>query len=251
MLYDPFFYLCAVPAILLMGLSKGGFGGGLGGFSLPLLLLVMPPLQAAAIMLPLLCLADLTGFKAYYGKWSWRILRIILPGAVVGTLIGWVLFEYLPAALMLVLIGLISAGYALYQLFGLSKRTAEKSRGSQWQGWFWSGVSGVTSFVAHAGGPPLQIYMLPLRLPKETFIATTNLFFLLVNLIKLGPYFLLGQFSSSNLWLCVVLAPCVPIGVYSGIYLQRRVDINTFYMLLQVFLFLTGSLLIYQGLRSL
>lgn len=251
MIYDPFFYLCAVPAILLMGLSKGGFGGGIGGFSLPLLLVVMPPVQAAAIMLPLLCLADFTGLKAYYGKWDWRILRIILPGAAVGTGVGWFLFEYLPAASILILIGLISACYALYQLLKRAKRHSEQSKVGKWQGWFWSGVSGVTSFVAHAGGPPLQIYMLPLRLPKEVFIATTNLFFLLVNLIKLGPYFMLGQFSSENLWLCVVLAPCVPIGVYSGVYLQRRIDMNTFYTLLQAFLLLTGSVLIYQGLRTL
>ncbi len=250
MFYDPYFYLCAIPAILLMGLSKGGFGGGVGGFSLPLLLLVMPPVQAAAIMLPLLCLADFTGLKAYYGKWNWTILRVILPGAAVGTLLGWALFEYLPSSVILVLIGSISASYALYQLARRRARKVNHRPPSKGLGWFWSGVSGVTSFVAHAGGPPLQIYMLPLRLDKEVFIATTNLFFLLVNLIKLGPYFMLGQFSSSNLLLCAVLAPFVPLGVYSGVYLQRRVDIHTFYTLLQIFLFLTGSLLIYQGWRS-
>lgn len=252
MLLDPIFYLAAVPAMVLMGMSKGGFGGGLGGFSLPLLLLVLPPVQAAAIMLPLLCLADFTGFKAYYGKWDWAVLRIILPGAAIGTLIGWLLFKYMSSAIILILIGLISALYAILQLSGRRQHTRKQQRTpGKVRGWFWSALSGISSFVAHAGGPPLQIYLLPLRLEKDVFIATNNLFFLLINLIKLGPYFMLGQFSRENLLLCAVLAPVVPLGVYAGIYLQRRVNIDTFYFMLQVFLLLTGALLIYQGWQRL
>ncbi|HRL21329.1 MAG TPA: sulfite exporter TauE/SafE family protein [Alcaligenes sp.] len=251
MLTDPLFYLAGVPAVLLLGISKGGFGGGLGGFSLPLLLLVMPPLQAAAIMLPLLCLADFTGLKAYFGKWDWSNLRIILPGAVIGTALGWWTFDVFESAHILLLIGVISVGYAC---LNIRRRAAGANRAlsKNWlKGGFWSTLSGFTSFVSHAGGPPLQIYLLPQRLNKETYIATTNIFFLLINLMKLPPYYWLGQFSPANLWLCLALAPWVPIGVYLGVYLQRRVQTDVFYGLLQFFLLLTGLWLIYKGWQGL
>ncbi|WP_454006419.1 sulfite exporter TauE/SafE family protein [Alcaligenes sp. Marseille-Q7550] len=250
MLQDPYFYLAGIPAVLLLGISKGGFGGGLGGFSLPLLLLVLPPVQAAAVMLPLLCLADFTGLKAYFGKWDWANLRIVLPGALLGTALGWWAFDVFKPAHILLLIGLISASYAVLNIGRSADATRRRSGVSRLRGWFWSGLSGFTSFVSHAGGPPLQIYLLPQRLDKEVYIATTNIFFLLLNLIKLPPYYWLGQFSVDNLWLCLVLAPWVPLGVYLGVYLQRRVDADTFYGLLQGFLLLTGLWLIYKGLQG-
>ncbi len=250
MLQDPFFYFAAVPAVLLLGISKGGFGGGLGGFSLPLLLLVMPPVQAAAVMLPLLCLADFTGLKAYFGKWDWTNLRIILPGALLGTVLGWWAFDVFKSNHILLLIGLISVAYALLNIVRRSSAARQARAAGRVRGWFWSAVSGFTSFVSHAGGPPLQIYLLPQRLDKEVYIATTNIFFLLINLIKLPPYYWLGQFSLDNLWLCLVLAPWVPLGVYLGVYLQRRVDARTFYGLLQFFLLITGLWLVFKGLQG-
>jgi uncharacterized protein len=243
---DLIFYLVAIPAVLLMGISKGGFGGAFGGISVPLMALAVSPVQAAAIMLPVLCLTDLVGFRAYYGKWDLSNLKIMIPGALIGIAIGTLSFGMFNEDSIRILVGTIAVAFTLNNWFGFASRqgAAEKSLV---KGTFWSGVSGFTSFIAHAGGPPALVYMLPQRLDKITFVATLNLYFMIVNAIKLVPYIWLGQFSSTNLTTSLALAPLVPAGVWLGLWLQRRVDHDLFYTIGQAALFLTGLQLIYQG----
>jgi uncharacterized membrane protein YfcA len=243
---DPIFYLVAIPAVLLMGISKGGFGGAFGGISVPLMALAVSPVQAAAIMLPVLCLTDLVGFRAYYGKWDLSNLKIMIPGALIGIAIGTLSFGMFTEDSIRILVGTIAVAFTLNNWFGFASRQAPAKK-SVIKGTFWSGVSGYTSFIAHAGGPPAMVYMLPQRLDKITFVATLNLYFMIVNAIKLVPYIWLGQFSSTNLTTSLVLAPLVPAGVWFGLWLQRRVDHDLFYTIGQAALFLTGLQLIYQG----
>lgn len=243
---DPVFYLVAIPAVLLTGISKGGFGSAFGGISVPLMALAISPMQAAAILLPVLCFMDLVGFRVYYGKWDVANLKIMVPGALAGIAIGALTFGSIQEAQVRVAIGAVAVLFTLNQWLNLASRQAPASR-SRVKGGFWAGVSGLTSFLAHAGGPPAQVYMLPQRLDKTTYVATVNLFFMILNLVKLIPYAWLGQFSAANLATSLMLAPLVPVGVKIGLSLQRRASPAWFYRVAQICLLLTGLQLIYQG----
>ncbi|MBD9380483.1 sulfite exporter TauE/SafE family protein [Achromobacter sp. ACM02] len=249
-LYDPKFYLVAIPAVLLRGVSKAGFGSGLGGFSLPLLITVLPPTQAAAILLPILCLIDIAGFGAYYKKWDSQSLRVILPGALLGTAAGWLVFDTLSDGLIIFLVGIIALVFSTKGLLK-SSTSAAALPGSRARGTFWSALSGFTSFLSHSGGPPIQVYLIPLKLEKEKFIATINIFFMLTNMFKIVPYALLGQFSKINMIASALMLPLVPIGVWCGLWLQRRIDAKSFYAIVQICLLLTGLLMMYEGGRKL
>lgn len=243
---DPFFYLVAIPAVVLTGISKGGFGSAFGGISVPLMALAISPMQAAAILLPLLCLMDLVGFRVYYGKWDIANLKIMVPGALMGVTIGALTFGAIQEAHVRIVVGAIAVLFTVNQWLNLAAKQAPASR-SVPKGVFWASVSGLTSFLAHAGGPPAQVYMLPQRLEKTTYVATVNLFFMIVNLVKLAPYAFLGQFSANNLGTSLLLAPLVPVGVAIGMWLQTRASTVWFYRFARACLLVTGLQLIYQG----
>ena len=245
---DPLFYLVAIPAVLLVGISKGGFGSAFGGIGVPLMSLAVSPQRAAAILLPVLCLIDIVGFRVYYRKWDAANLRIMVPGALVGIALGALSFGMLQESHIRILVGAIAVLFTLNNWFGLASRQEPAGR-SAVKGSIWSGVSGLTSFIAHAGGPPAQVYMLPQRLDKTTYVATISLFFMIVNAVKLVPYAWLGQFSTANLSTSLLLAPLVPLGVWLGLWLQERINHQWFYRITQSCLFLTGLQLIYQGVR--
>jgi uncharacterized membrane protein YfcA len=243
---DPLFYAAAIPAVLLTGISKGGFGGALGGVGVPIMALAISPVHAAAILLPVLCLMDLVGLRAYFGKWDKPTLRIMLPGALLGIAGGALSFGMLSEAAIRVLVGGIAVAFTLNNVLGLSSQQGPAGP-SVVKGSFWSAVSGLTSFLAHAGAPPAMVYMLPQRMDKVRYVATISVFFTAVNAVKLLPYAWLGQFSSDNLATSLVLAPLVPLGVRLGMWLQDKVDLVWFYRISQACLFVTGIQLVYQG----
>lgn len=233
------FLLFGLPAVLLTGLSKGGFGGALGGIAVPLLALGLAPTQAAAVMLPILCVADLVGLRAYYGKWDLANLRIMLPGALVGVLIGSLTFELLNERVIGLLIGGIAVAFVLANLL----RPAAPRPGlppPKGKGTLLSTLAGFTSFVAHAGGPPIMMHLLPQQLDKVRYVATINVFFLLTNAVKLVPYAWLGQFSQDNLLISLSLAPFVPLGVWAGLWLQDKVNHLWFYRTARAGMLLAG-----------
>ena len=243
------FYLVAVPAVLLTGLSKGGFGGALGGIAVPLMALVMPPATAAGIMLPILCLTDWFGFRPYYGKWDTAQLKVMIPGGLAGIALGTVAAGGLRPATVRVIVGAIAVAFALYRLLaaGAGARAAPRSAV---RGILWSAVSGFTSFIAHAGGPPVMVYLVPQRLDRTTYVATSNLFFLVMNAAKLLPYLWLGQLSLPNVRASAIQAPLVPLGVWLGLWLHRRIEERRFARLVVLFMLATGAQLLWQGLRG-
>ena len=168
------FLLCALPAVFLTGLSKGGFGGALGGIAVPLLALSTSPTQAA-IMLPILCLADVAGLKAYVGQWDVANLKVMLPGALIGIGIGSLTFGLLDERLIGLLIGVIAVAFVLFGSIAGSQAPRPLHKG---RGVLLSSLAGFTSFVAHAGGPPVMMHLLPQQLDKLRFVATINMFFL-------------------------------------------------------------------------
>ncbi|MDA1240084.1 MAG: sulfite exporter TauE/SafE family protein [Chloroflexi bacterium] len=248
MLTDPWFYAAAVPALLIVGIGKGGFGGGLGALGVPVLALVIPPTQAAAILLPVLAIMDIVGLYKYRGTWDRRQMAILAPGAVAGIVLGSLTFAITSEDFVRLIIGGIAVGFTLWHWGnGWLGIAARQQRHSQIRGSFWSSVSGYTSFVAHAGGPPLNVYLLPQRLDKTVYVGTTVVFFALVNYVKLIPYALLGQFDTTNLAASAVLSPLAPVGVLLGVALHHRISDVSLYRVVYVVLMLSGLKLLWDG----
>jgi uncharacterized protein len=244
----PTFYPVAVIAIMLTGMVKGGFGVGSGGLAVPLMSIFIEPAEAAGIMLPILCAMDLFGFHAYRRRWSREHLRTLLPGAIAGIAIGGFAFGTLPVNAIRLLLGLIAVSFALNQWLGLTARLAARlSRPGRVAGTFWGALSGFTSTLAHAGGPPFAVYMLPQRIDKTLLVGTSTVFFFVVNYVKLVPYALLGQLNGANLATSLVFAPLAPLGIALGVWLHRRVSEARFYGVSYALLLATGSKLIWDA----
>jgi len=249
---DPWFYVAAIPAVLLFGISKGGFGGGLGVAAVPLMALVIPPVQAAAILLPILCVMDLVAMWRFRGKWVWPELRVLLPASLIGIIIGTLLFEYMSAAVVRLIIGVVAITFTLHFWVHKQRKTSgELAIFPRSYGVFGGSVAGFTSFVAHSGGPPVSMYLLRRPLNRTDFVATTVLFFAVVNYVKLIPYGWLGQFDAENLYTSAALVILAPVGVEIGAWLHRRVTDRFFFAFAYVLLFIVGTKLVYDGIVAL
>jgi uncharacterized protein len=246
---DPWFFAVAVPAILLMGISKGGFGSGAGLFATPLMALAVPIPQAAAILLPILIVMDAAGLWAYRGVFSRENMKVILVGGVLGVLLGTLTFRYFSEAWIRIILGAIAIGFVLQRY--LLPASAKPAARSTPKGVFWSACSGITSTIAHAGGPPLSIYLLPLRLDKAVLVGTTVIFFAVINVVKLVPYAWLGLFDARNLLTSLALAPLAPLGIWLGVTLMRRLSQEVFYSVCYGLLTLVGARLLWDGWRGL
>ena len=251
MISDPLFYVAAVPAVVLVGLGKGGFVG-LGSLALPLLALVTSPVRAAAVMLPILIVQDLVSVWAYRRRWDRRSLAALLPGAVIGIGLGYLLAARVSDAAVQLAVGLISIGFALRRVYVERLAVpAMRPKPPTAAGWFWGAVSGFTSMIANAGGPPFQIYILPQQLPHELFVGTGVLFFALVNWIKVPPFIALGQLTRENLATSVTLFPIAIAATWAGVLLVRRVSGQRFYAIIYALLTLVGLKLTWDGLTGL
>src|SRR5215510_1591792 len=241
---DPLFYLLAIPAIIALGLGKGGFAGA-GMISTPLLALTMPPLQAAAILLPIVLCQDVISVWTYRRRWSAWNLKVLLPGSVVGVGVAWLFAAYVPSAYVEIAVGVTGICFALYNTFG--RVPAQPRRPSVPAGMFWGSLAGFTSTIIQVGAPPYQVHILPQRLDKFTLIGTTIIFFALVNVMKLVPYFALGQFSPRTLATSAVLLPFAVATNFLGLWLARRTPTELFYRITYLLMFLISLALIWQG----
>lgn len=248
MITDPFFYLVAIPAVLIVGISKGGFGGGLGLIAVPMLTLAVGVSQAAAIMLPILCVMDLFALWGFRGRFDKRNLLLLIPAAILGIVVGALTFQFLNDDHLRVLIGTVTLWFCgHWYLQKLRKQSPPATGANTAKGIFWGALSGFTSFSVHAGGPPLSIYLLPQKLDKTIFVGTTVIFFTVVNYVKLLPYGMLGLLPIGNLATSLVLIPLAPIGIKLGLYLHDRVNTTLFFNLVYGFLLLTGGKLLWEG----
>lgn len=248
---DPLVLICAIIAVILTGLSKGGLGGAMAMLGVPIMAIAMPPIQAAAILLPILIVMDI------FSLWSWRkdfdlkLLKIMLPGAVVGIAIGGLTAAYVSENLVRLIVGIIAVSFVIYFLtMKFANRAKEQSpkEANSWAGRFWGAVAGYTSFVSHAGGPPYQVYTLPLGQTPRIYTGTSVRFFFIVNVIKLIPYFALGQFDTTNLQSSLVLIPLAAVATLCGAWVVKRMSAKIFFPFMYALMFLTGIKLIYDGL---
>lgn len=251
MITDPWFYAVAIPAVLLFGISKGGFGGGLGMTAVPLMALVVSPVQAAAILLPILCVMDVVALWKFRGKWVWPELKVLLPASLLGILVGTLLFEYMSAAVVKLIVGVVAIFFTLH--YWLSRRSSGSATLDYYPvsyGLLGGSVAGFTSFVAHSGGPPISMYLLRRPLNKMDFAATTVLFFAVVNYVKLLPYAWLGQLSADNLATSAALVVLAPVGVLIGAWLHARISDRVFFTLVYGLLFAVGCKLVFDGVSA-
>ena len=241
---DPLFYLLAVPAVFALGLSKGGFAG-VGMISTPLLALSVPPLQAAAVLLPILLIQDAISVWAYRREWSAWNLKVLLPGSVVGVGAAWLFAAYVADAYVALAVGVTGVCFALYTF--LAHVPAEPRRPSAAVGMLWGSLAGFTSTIIQVGAPPYQVHILPQRLDKLTLIGTTIIFFALVNVMKIAPYFALGQFSARTLATSALLLPLAVATNVLGLWLARRTPTELFYKIAYLLMLLISLGLIWQG----
>jgi hypothetical protein len=247
---DPFFYALAIPAVVALGLSKGGFAGA-GQMATPVLALVMPPLEAAAIMLPIMIVQDWTSVWVYRKEFNRRILAIMIPGAVLGVgLAGWVA-SYISDDAVRIFIGAISISFVLYSLIG-PRAIAARAGSSSIPGGVLLGVlSGFTSTMCQAGGPPFQMYVLSQKLPKMVYVGTVAIFFASMNLFKIVPYVALGQFSTAGLGTSLALLPLALATNQLGFWLVRRTPQELFYKITLVLMFVISIELVREGVLNL
>ncbi|MBT5415124.1 MAG: sulfite exporter TauE/SafE family protein [Rhodospirillaceae bacterium] len=247
MITDPVFYAVAIPALLVTGISKGGFGSGIGILAVPAITLTVSPVTAAAIVLPILCAMDLFGVWGYRGTWDRANMKIMVPGAVLGIGIGVLAFGLLDERWIGLIIGLIAVSFSLLRWLRPARGDAPAKGPDRLRGTLWSMTSGFTSFISHAGGPPIQFYLLPQRMDKTVFVGTTVIFFLIVNYVKLGPYIWLGLFDTSVLTTALVLSPIAPVSIWLGMRLHKIIPPGPFYRICYVFVFLAGLKLLYDN----
>lgn len=244
---DGAFYAVAVPAVLLMGISKSGFGAGLGSLAVPLMALVVTVPQAAAILMPILLLADLIGIAALRKDFDRTLLRFLLPYGLLGVVCGALLFRVLDPKLVSGVVGVATLLFLAQRL--LTPAHVRDLPMPRWAGRLLTWVSGFTSFIAHTGGPPLTAYTMTLGLRPVVFTATASWFFFFINLSKWLPYAWLGLLDWRNLATSVVLLPLVPLGVWAGVGMARRISPALFYRLLHWGLLLTGLKLVWDAVH--
>ena len=243
---DPAFYLVAIPAVLLMGVSKSGFGAGFGSLAVPMMALVVSVPEAAAILMPVLLVMDLLGMAAFRNDFDRSLLKFLVPFGMLGIMMGTVLFKVLNAQTVAGLVGAFTLLFLAQRLlFPPQPGSAPPPR---WLGALLTTTSGFTSFIAHAGGPPVAAYVIPLKLTPVKFTATMAFFFFVVNLSKWIPYAWLGLLDGRNMATSLVLLPLAPVGVWVGVRLARRIEPTLFYRFIYTGMFLTGVKLLWDAL---
>ena len=250
LLTDPYFYAAAIPAVTFVGLSKGGLGG-LGQLGVPFLALVVAPVQSAAIMLPILIVMDMVSL------WSWRgfrdiaTLKIMLPGAMIGIFIGYLTARIVSDDAVILIVGLIGLWFAIRSMLPAKTAGVYGRPHNTTSGGFWGAIAGFTSFVAHAGGAPYQIYTMPLKQDPKTYTGTSTIFFAVVNAVKLIPYFALGQFDATNLSLSAVMFPLAVVSTMAGAWIVARMRAEVFYPYMIGMLLLVSAKLTWDGAAAL
>jgi uncharacterized membrane protein YfcA len=241
------FFVCAVISVIIVGVSKSGFGAGLGTLSLPLMASQSSINEALAILLPLLIAIDLVGLRSFIRNANWQILKIIIPPAIAGLLLGMVFFTAITPQVLTLSIGIFTLLF-LIQNVVISYIDMKETKSYPWLGRAMGLTSGFTSFVAHIGGPPITVYMLREKLLPMVYTSTLGVFFAILNFGKLGPYAYLDLLNYQQLATSIILFPFVPVGVYFGFYLAKRISMKWYYRTVRFFLLIASIKLITDGL---
>ncbi|MDG1431919.1 MAG: sulfite exporter TauE/SafE family protein [Paracoccaceae bacterium] len=248
-IFDFTFFALAIPAVIFAGISKGGFGSGAAFASASILALVFPPAIAIGVMLPLLMLMDVGSLRPYWRKWDWQLSKYVLIGCLPGVVLASLLYKATDPDVFRFLIGVISLAFVAWQIGNELGWITKRSRPIGRVGGMIAGATGgFTSFISHAGGPPVAVYLLSHPVSKTSYQASTVLIFAVINLTKAVPYTYLVIFSKQTLLADLYLAPFALIGVWIGVRAHYMIPEKAFFRLTYVLLVLTGSKLIWDSL---
>jgi len=246
---DPFLITMAVLAVIIVGISKSGFGAAFGNLAVPLVALATTPAHAVALLLPSLMVMDILGLVVFRRRIDLALLKQMIPAGLVGIVLGALSFQWVSVGGLKLTLGVLSILFVLQRWSGIASRlhAAATARQDRWLGRFWSLVSGFTSFVAHAGGPPLSMYLVPKQMDRVIYVGTTAVFFAVINASKWVPYVWLDLFPLETLETGALLAVVAPVGYWLGLRSLTWFDGQVFYRIIEVSLFLAGSKLIWDG----
>ncbi len=248
-MFDPVFLALAVPAVTFAGMSKGGFGGGAAFVATPILALVVEPAVALAMMLPLLMMMDVAALRAYWRGWHMPSARVLILGSIPGIALAGLLYDYAPADLFRFLIGVLAVGFVIFQLVQKAGWLAfDRGAFSARAGYVAGAVAGFTSFISHAGGPPIAVFLLAQPIGKTVYQATVVIVFWTINLLKLLPFIWLGFFTAETLTVSLALAPVALLGVWIGVRLHHLMPETYFFALTYLLLTVTGTRLIWLSI---
>lgn len=242
---DPWFYAVAVPAVLLTGLSKSGFACGFGSLATPMIALTMPVPQAAAIML--LMAMDVTGLQQLWRDRDRALVQLTVPAGLLGVGLGALRFGVLSAKAVAGLVGAMTLAFLAQRLLFPPRGDAPPA--PAWVGRVHAVTAGFTSFVAHAGGPPISAYMLPLKLRPHVLSGAVAVSLAAINAAKWVPYAARGLIDLRNMATALVLLPLAPLGVWAGVWLLRRIRSTWFYRVACTGMAFTGAKLLGDALR--
>lgn len=246
---DPLFWLVGGVTICVIAASKGAFGGGVASIGVPMLSLITDPIGAAIIVAPLISMMDMFTLRTFGpSSWSKPDLRVLLPGLLAGIGLGWWALTRVNPHLVALLIGLISVIFAVYWFVKRARKDVIQEHPVQPALGFVAGTaSGFTTFIAHAGGPPVAMYLIRRQLGKTLFVGTNTAFFTLGNILKLGPYGLLMVHRPDCAAAALLLAPLIPLSVWVGLNWHKRLSYEGILLATNLILIVGGARLIWQG----
>jgi uncharacterized membrane protein YfcA len=243
------FFTCAALAAVFIGLSKGGVPM-IGMLGVPVLALMISPIRAAALLLPIYVITDIFGVWAYRRQFSLRNLAILAPAAIAGIGVGWTTASLVSDDLVTLLVGMIGLLYCL-DLWRKRRRNLPPRPADVPRGLLWGALTGFTSFVSHSGAPPYQMYVMPQRLSKLVFAGTSAILFAIINAVKLLPYWALGQLHAENLQIAALLFPIGIAATLIGVRIVQVISEETFYRLVAAGLFAVSLKLSFDSVRAL
>jgi uncharacterized membrane protein YfcA len=240
----------ALAGVFLIAFMRGAFGGGFAIIGIPLLSLAMDPITAGALLAPLFIAMDIVALRYWKpSTWSKPDLIVLVPAMVVGVAIGFVIMSKVDRALIAIAVALITLGFAGLWFLGGGK--VEPRPRSTVRAVVFGAASGITSMIAHSGGPGLAMYLLPLGLPKHIYAGTTSLYFTATNAAKAGPWLLIGAPSRATWLLMLLCLPAVPLGIWAGWKLHERLDQRQMYRACYALLIVTALKLLADGIAGL
>lgn len=238
------FFLITAVVVCLIGLSKGGIGGTLGVLATPLMALVLPADQVIGLLLPILMTADIFAVASHWRHWDTKLVLLLTPGAILGMGIGTLFIASISAGALKRGIGVIVLFFVIYKLFESRLVNMSQYQPRNWHGLLAGGVAGFSSTLAHTGGPPVTIYLLMQNISPRTFVATSALFFMIVNWIKVPSYLYIGLFNFQLLGQVVWLLPLLPVSVWVGKQMADKIDKALFNRLIIVLLAVSALFLL-------
>ncbi|MGB1234351.1 MAG: sulfite exporter TauE/SafE family protein [Planktomarina sp.] len=247
--FDLTFFAFAIPAIIFSGISKAGFGSGASFAAAPLLAIILEPALALGILLPLFMLVDMVTLKPYWNRWNWSLTRPVLIGGLPGVIFGALFFQFTNADMLRIFIGAIALAFVIWQsLRTLGLLAVEDRKYGPVVGYITGMIAGFTSFVSHAGGPPVAIYMLSRGVGKTEYQASSVLIFWVINILKSVPYAVLGIFTAQTFLADLILAPFALLGAWIGVKAHFIIPERPFFAITYVLLLMTGTKLLFDGL---